>query len=147
MNAASEPLSDQHDAGSQRFGPFRVAAAAAEVDAFRRETGWAGLSGEMQALQPVPHTFPMRWLSAPDIRAAVEAKLTSVGGVAFHESQSFNYLRPLDTDQDYLMSLDIDHQETPPRLILRAAITSMSNEPCLNIETILRIVSAAGAAA
>jgi len=125
------------------LGPFRVSASHQEVAAFRRETGWP--EDEKSADMQVPHTFPMRWLSAPGIRAVIEARVKEAGGVAFHESQSFTYEKPLVVDQDYLLTAEASRQENPSRLILRVSVVSLSGQPFLQLETILRIVSPAEA--
>lgn len=131
-----------------RLGPFRVSTSHAEVEAFRDETGWAGDGSVRSPMQPiqVPHTFPMRWLTVPELWAVLEMKLKKAGGIAIHESQSFTYETPLDADQDYLMTADIDHQMNPERLVVRTLVVTARDEPCLQMETILRIVRAAGSA-
>ncbi len=145
---SSEPL-EVEGPGALRLGPFRVSTALADVEAFRHETGWSvndgAARGRAQPI-PVPHTFPMRWLTAPELWAVLEIKLKRAGGIAVHESQSFSYEIPLDADQDYLMTADIDHQMNPERLIVRASVVTARDEPCLQMETILRIVGAAGSA-
>jgi hypothetical protein len=128
--------------GATRLGPLTVSAARKEIDAFRRETGWPLLEGETC----VPHTFPMRWLASSGVRAAIEKKLQSIGGVALHEAQSFNYEHRLEADQDYVLSAELESQKTPDRLILRASIANAANELMLQMETILRVVSAKGSA-
>jgi hypothetical protein len=133
--------------GALRLGPFRVSTARADIEAFRHETGWPINDGSAGAwAQPgrVPHTFPMRWLTAPELWSVLEVKLQKAGGIAVHESQSFTYEAPLDADQDYLMTADIDHQTNPERLIVRTSVVTARDEPCLLMETILRIVGAAG---
>ncbi len=142
------PLAEAETA--QRLGPFRVSTARAEIEAFRRETGWpetgASACGMTQALQ-VPHTFPMRWLGLPELRSFLEAELQKAGGVPFHESQSFTYENPLDADQDYLITADVYHQKNPERLVVRASVVTLRNEPHLQMETILRIITASGSEA
>ncbi len=128
---------------AQRLGPFRVSTARAEIEAFQRETGWPEINGAAQPVQ-VPHTFPMRWLTLPDLRTFFETELKKAGGVAFHESQSFTYENPLDMDQDYLMTTDVARQKNPERLVVRAFIVTQRDEPCLQMETILRVITAAG---
>jgi hypothetical protein len=143
MQKTVENPSGFPDSGVLRIGPFRVSASHEEVAAFRRETGWS--EDEHLTDMRVPHTFPMRWLSTPDIRGVIETRLKEAGGVAFHESQNFNYDMPLAADQDYWLTAEVDRQENPSRLILRVAIASLSEQPCLKLETILRIVAPAEA--
>jgi hypothetical protein len=61
--------------------------------------------------------------------------------VPIHESQSFDYRRRLETETDYRMRADMRREAKPPRLILRAEITTQSGDLCLDMEMILRIVS------
>jgi hypothetical protein len=124
-----------------RLGPFKVSAVREEIEAFCRETGWSLEAGETR----VPHTFPMRWLSSSDLRAAIEATLQMSGGIAVHEAQSFAYERKLEADCDYVLNAELESQKNPDRLILRASIMSTANEPMLQVETILRIVGASDA--
>jgi hypothetical protein len=134
---------------AQRLGPFGVSTARAEIEAFQRETGWPETGGAMRGMtEPlsVPHTFPMRWLALPELRSFLEAKLKKAGGVPFHESQSFAYENPLEADQDYLITADVHHQTNPERLVVRACVVTLRNEPRLQMETILRIITAAGSA-
>jgi hypothetical protein len=128
-----------------RLGPFRVSTAREEIEAFQRETGWLEINDAAQPIQ-VPHTFPMRWLTLPELRTVFEAELKKTGGVAFHESQSFTYESPLDADQDYLMTTDVAHQKNPERLVARTYVVTTRDEPRLQMETILRIITAAVAA-
>jgi hypothetical protein len=115
------------------LGPFAVRAGAGEAEAFGHETGAKGA--------PIPFTFPVRWLARPEIRAAAAGMIQEVAWVPIHESQSFDYRRRLETETDYRMRIDMRREAKPPRLILRAEITTQSGDLCLDMEMILRIVS------
>jgi hypothetical protein len=122
----------------EQLGPFTVSAERPRIDAFCRATGWPELRPTDKAR--VPHTFPMLWLSGPHLRAALEAKLRDLGGIAIHESQSFAYQKPLEADRDYRLNASLETLRNPDRLILRVSISEMANDAVLDIETILRVV-------
>lgn len=121
---------------SLRLGPIPVRASVKEVAAFRRETG-APESANL------PFTYPVRWLTHPNIRAAGAALIDMDGWVPIHESQSFDYECPLDLDVDYQMMVELTRELEPSRLILRAEIGDA--KLCLRTEMILRIIRTDGA--
>lgn len=123
--------------GPLHLGPFAVRAETEEAEAFGRATG--GGAGR------VPFTFPIRWLARPEIRAAAALLIGETAWVPIHESQSFDYRKPLESATDYRMSVEMAHEPTPPRLVLRAEVTGDSGECCLGMEMILRIVAIAQA--
>jgi hypothetical protein len=118
--------------GPLRIGPLKVRASAAEVEAFRRETSGGPAAKEL------PFTFPVRWLTHPDIRAAGASLVDGEPWVPIHESQSFDYERPLEIDTDYQMVVELSREAEPPRLLLRAEISAAV--PHLRTEMVLRIV-------
>ena len=130
---SSEPIQTRDIAPSSlHVGPLTVRAEAAEVAAFAREAA-APLDGT------VPFTFPMRWFAHPEIRAAGKKLVDGEAWILIHESQSFDYDRPLDADVDYRMSIEIIRELEPSRLILRAEIGD--KDPCLRAEMVLRIIA------
>jgi hypothetical protein len=116
----------------RKVGPITVMANAAEVAAFRRETG--GSADETG----VPFTFPVRWFTHPDIRVAGAGMMGAEPWVPIHESQSFDYERPLVVDKAYQMMVELVRELEPSRLILRIDVSD--KEPCLRAEMVLRIV-------
>lgn len=120
---------------SIKLGPIMVRAGAAEVEAFRRETGGVTSRG-------VPFTFPVRWFAHPEIHAAAIQLIEFKPWVPIHESQSFDYEHMLDIEVDYQMRVEIARELEPSRLILRAEIGSLSGgaDICLHAEMILRII-------
>lgn len=118
--------------GSLRIGPLKVRASAAEVEAFRRETSSEAAGKEL------PFTYPVRWFTHPDIRAAGAGLVGPEPWVPIHESQSFDYERPLEVETDYQMVVELSREVEPPRLVLRAEIGNVA--PCLRSEMVLRIV-------
>jgi hypothetical protein len=119
-----------------RLGPFTVRATPEEAEAFARETG--GKAGHL------PFTFPVRWFARADLRTAAARLMGEAAWVPLHESQNFDYRRPLQADVDYHMRVDMWREAKPPRLILRAEIATVADELCLSMEMILRIVSMSG---
>lgn len=116
-----------------RLGPFAVRTEEAEVEAFARATG--GTVGR------IPFTFPVRWFARPELRAKVAEIMGEADWVPIHESQSFDYRRPLEHDGDYRMRVEMWREPKPARLILRAEIATEEDELCLSMEMILRIVT------
>ncbi len=119
-------------ADSVRIGPLKVRAEVAEVEAFAQE-----ISGDVKE-EGLPFTFPIRWFTHPDIRAAGERLGGSEPWVPIHESQTFDYERPLKIGVDYVMVVEMHREMEPARLILRAEIGD--GAPCLRSEMILRII-------
>ena len=118
--------------GSLRIGPLKVRASVAEVEAFRRETSGGPAAREL------PFTYPVRWFTHPDIRAAGAGLVGPEPWVPIHESQTFEYERRLEVDTDYQMVVELSRESEPPRLVLRAEIGDAA--PCLRSEMVLRIV-------
>jgi hypothetical protein len=119
------------------LGPFVVRAEREETEAFGRVTG--GKAGR------IPFTFPVRWFARPELRAAAAGMMGEAAWVPVHESQSFDYRRPLESDRDYRMWVSMWREPTPTRLVLRAEIATEEDELCLSMEMILRIVTLSGA--
>jgi hypothetical protein len=119
-------------AAVRKVGPITVVANAAEVAAFRRETG--GDADETG----VPFTFPVRWFTHPDIRVAGAGMMDAAPWVPIHESQNFDYERPLVVDKAYQMRVELIREREPSRLILRIEVSDSA--PCLRAEMILRII-------
>ena len=133
VQAARTP--DDSSRAPVRIGPVRVCAGAADVADFRRETGAPEGSN-------LPFTYPVRWLTYPEIRAAGAALIDMDGWVPIHESQSFEYERRLDMEIDYQMMVELVRETDPSRLILRAEIGDA--QLCLRMEMILRIIRTDG---
>ncbi|HYP57330.1 MAG TPA: hypothetical protein VEQ35_03490 [Beijerinckia sp.] len=117
-----------------RLPPIAVDTRGAEVEAFARETGFT------KPIDFVPLTFPFRWLTLPAIRPVIKQMIGGDDFLPVHEGQSFEYQKRLRKDAHYLMGLEFTREAKPPRLIIRGAISTPDGEPCLTMETILRIV-------
>jgi hypothetical protein len=63
--------------------------------------------------------------------------------VPLHEGQVFEYARPLELGCEYRLSLILREQDGPPRLALEAKVETADGEPCLRMETLLRLVAPA----
>jgi hypothetical protein len=88
----------------------------------------------------VPLTFSLCFLALPEIRSLIETMIGGKGFVPVHEGQSFNVMQSLKIAADYDLSVSFSRSEKPPRLTLRALIATPQGAPCVEIETILRIV-------
>lgn len=117
-------------AGETILGPFEVAADAAAVAAFAAATG-ASNSG-------VPATFPIVWLSAPQMKQALRAAV-GPDALPVHESQSFDYVRPLEIGGVYRLTATARREAKPDRLVIEAEAVTASGEKALAMRTALRI--------
>ncbi|MGO9237309.1 MAG: hypothetical protein ACLP4V_25725 [Methylocella sp.] len=117
-----------------RLAAIRVRTELSEVAGFLRETGGIG-TGDF-----VPLTFPFRWLALPAIRGAILQLTGGEGFLPVHEAQNFAYERSLRIDTAYVLAVEIEASEKPPRLILKMAVSTEEEEICARLETVLRIV-------
>ena len=116
-----------------RLGPFSIRVERARVEAFRRSIGGRG--------EDVPSTFPICWLGQPDIRRQIEGACR--GRLPLHEGQTFEHLQPLEVDRDYELVLHLNEDADPPRLVLKAEVTTTAGALCAKMETMLRLVEPA----
>jgi hypothetical protein len=137
IRMSADSASPAPEGSPLRLGPFAVRTEEAEIEAFARATG--GGVGR------IPFTFPVRWLALPELRARAAEMMGEADWVPIHESQSFDYRRPLESDSDYRMRVEMWREQKPARLILRAEIATSGDELCLSMEMILRIVTMDGA--
>ncbi len=121
------------------LGRFEVRAEPSEVAAFREATG---LSDRGDTL---PLTFPIRWLAAPEVRAALAAMVPDADLVLVHESQTFDYDAPLQGGKTYALSLAARREAEPDRLVIDTTILAADGAPRARCETILRLFSVADA--
>lgn len=120
---------------AQALGRFPVVATAAEAEAFCRATGVAQGA-------TLPITFPMRWLTSPEVRAALLALVESDGFVLVHEGQSFTYTQALRADEPYSLTLTARRQTAPDRLVIDGTIADEAGLERTRLETILRLIAA-----
>ena len=113
------------------LGPFEVATDPDAVAAFCAAIG--APKGE------IPATFPIVWLSAPDLKAALR---DAVGPdfLPVHESQSFDYARPLALGVAYRLTAAARREHAPERLVVDADVAEADGAPCLTLRAVLRLV-------
>ena len=117
------------------LGPFEVATDPAAVAAFARSVAAHG--------EAIPATFPIVWLSAPALKAA----LRDAAGAEFlpvHESQSFDYARPLVSGAGYRLTAFAARETAPDRLVVEADVCEATGAPVLTMRAVLRLVSLSG---
>ncbi|MDE2362065.1 MAG: hypothetical protein KGM42_05245 [Hyphomicrobiales bacterium] len=118
------------------LGPIEAAADPAEIAAFRAALG-------STAPEPPP-TYPIVWLARPALRAALDRAL---GGrfLPIHESQSFDYERPLKAGGRYVLTGVARRESAPDRLILTAeAQEADGGAMAVRLRSVLRLVEIAG---
>ena len=117
------------------LGPFEVATDPAEIAAIAAAVGCADGS--------VPPTFPVVWLSAPALKAALR---DAVGPdfLPVHESQSFDYARPLALGAACRLTAVARRENAPERLVVEASVADLSGAPVLTMRAVLRLVPLAG---
>jgi hypothetical protein len=118
-----------------RLDPVAVRASAGEIEAFRR----ASFASEYGPA--VPHTFPIRWVTLPEITNAIREMIAGDQWLPIHEAQNFEYRRPLEVDKAYRLTVDLRREANPPRLVIRGLVSTEANELCVSFETTLRIVA------
>jgi hypothetical protein len=116
-----------------QLGPFRVRTERMRIEAYKQSIGASG--------EDVPAAFPIAWLAQPEIRAAIEQGCGS--RLPLHEGQSFEYTRALEVDCEYRLTLTLNEEANPARLVLKCEVASPTGESCLNMETLLRLVAPA----
>ncbi|MGA9213974.1 MAG: hypothetical protein WBZ54_01505, partial [Methylocella sp.] len=139
MNAAHGPRAatlapEPSEDAPVRLPPIRVRTGAGEVAGFLRETGDAETGGF------VPLTFPARWLALPAVRGAILQLIGGSGFLPVHEAQSFAYERELRIETCYVLAVEACRTATPPRVILKMAVSTGEGETCAHLETVLRVV-------
>jgi hypothetical protein len=118
------------------LGTFTVSSTAGEAGAFREATGVKSASDVL------PLTFPMRWLAAPEIRAALLDAVADPDVVLVHESQAFDYAQRLRSGESYALSVSARRESAPERLLVDGVISDGSGRELARLETILRLIKA-----
>jgi hypothetical protein len=118
-----------------RTDPDRVAA-------FRAATGSSAEQGANHAAgEPaVPLTYPFCWMTSAAVRPVLERMIDPAVMLPIHEAQSFDYRRPLALDTDYRIAFAFERKAEPARLVVNAAVSTPTGEPCAAFETVLRLV-------
>jgi hypothetical protein len=117
------------------LGPFEVAAGAADIAAFAAAVGGP-------ATEPPP-TFPVAWLSSPEMKAALRAAV-GPDHLPVHESQSFDYARPLRVGAAYRLTAVARREGAPERLTVDVDVVETTGAPVVTMRAVLRLVPLAG---
>ena len=117
------------------LGPFEVATGPAEIAAFAAATG--APAAEASA------TFPIVWLSSPELKAALRASI-GPDHLPVHESQSFDYSRPLAPGAAYRLTAVARRESAPERLVVDANVVETAGAPVVTMRAVLRLVPLAG---
>lgn len=117
------------------LGPFEVATGPDEIAAFAAAIG--------APASDIPATFPVVWLSSPGLRAALR---DAVGPdfLPVHESQSFDYARPLVVGAVYRLTAVARRENAPERLVVEASVVEPAGAPVLTMRAVLRLVPLSG---
>jgi len=116
------------------IGTFAVSASAADVSAFCR-------AAHLPDGDALPFTYPIRWLARPEVRAGLTVLVPESDLVPFHESQSFDYARPLRRETAYALAVTARREHAPERLVVAATISAEDGTVAATIETVLRLFS------
>jgi hypothetical protein len=117
------------------LGSFPVAGTEEAATLFRQATGSTTTGAAL------PLTFPMCWMTGPEVRAAVFAFLNDDRVVLIHESQSFDYATPLRVGEPYRLILQARREQGPDRLLIFGDVLTAAGDVAAKVETILRLIS------
>jgi len=117
------------------LGPFDVVADPASISAFANALG-------QQRNEP-PATYPIVWLSTPALKQALREAL-GPGHLPIHESQSFDYERPLTPGGRYRLAGSARREPGPDRLIVTMQATDDGGRLVVAMKSVLRIVAVSG---
>ena len=130
------PTETPTETPAKTLGPFRLRVDSDRASAYARDIGDDGAS--------VPLSFPAVWLTDPAMFDPVRDLCAALDVVPVHESQSFAYDAPLVSGESYDVSVTMRREETPPRLVIDAAIATLGGVQVAKSETMLRLVPRAG---
>jgi acyl dehydratase len=115
------------------LGPINVRTDASHVAAFAQALGFP------DTFKSVPLTFPIRWLSLPNVRGEALRRLKYDQTTIVHWFQSFEFLRPLERDRDYSLEIAVRRNPSEPSDIsLRNVIQDSAGNPLVRLDTGLR---------
>jgi hypothetical protein len=118
------------------LGPFEAATGPEAVAVFVAATGASG--------DRPPATFPIVWLSLPELKQALNVAV-GPGRVPVHESQSFDYERPLRPGEAVVLAGVARREHSPERLIVSVEAKGDDGRTALTMRSVLRVVELAGA--
>ena len=123
-------------AGEVILGPMDVVADPETIARFRSALGAAAAD--------IPATFPVVWLGRPAVREALRPVL-GPGLLLIHESQSFDYERPLKSGARYVLTGVARRESERDRLIVAArAHEADAGVLSVTMQSVLRLVGIAG---
>ncbi len=122
-------------AGEFILGPLEVVARPEDIAAFAEACGTP--PGEP------PATFPLVWLAAPALRSILGVA-AGPSYLPVHESQSFDYERPLKPGGRYVLSGLARRETGPDRLVVALQATDGEAHVALTMKTVLRLLAVAG---
>ena len=115
------------------LGPINVRTDASQVAAFAQALGFP------DTFKSVPLTFPIRWLSLPNVRGEALRRLKCDQTRIVHWFQSFDFLHPLERDRDYSLEIAARHTSSKPGDIsLQSVIHDSAGNPLVRLNTGLR---------
>lgn len=117
------------------LGPFEVATGPAEISAFAVAIGAPATD--------IPPTFPVAWLSSPGLKAALR-EAVGPDFLPVHESQSFDYSRPLGVGVACRLTAVARRESAPERLVVEASVVETAGAPILTMRAVLRLVPLSG---
>ena len=119
-----------------QVGPIAVRTDAAAVEAFTRALGMKRGYG------PVPLSFPIRWLSVPDMHDQIAKLLRVPPGLLVQWSQSFDYSDELEVDQEYSFAVVIQRKPTSAnRITLFGVLRDRAGDVVMSSRTVLCVLT------
>lgn len=140
---------DDSDACSARWhlGRFRVDTSAPRVARFR-EAIELDVAGSGAAHDAVPITFPICWLTSPEITAALTGRLRDVGmspgQLPIHLQQEIILLGPLEIDTAYWLNVTLAGPDVGLKFRVEAEVTAEDGSEVATLVVGLALVVPAG---
>lgn len=118
-----------------QVGPIAVRTDAAAVEAFTRALGIRRGYG------PVPLTFPIRWLSIPEVHDPIDERLRVPSGLLVQWSQSFDFSGGLEVDREYSYAVDVWREPTSvDRIMLLGVLKDRAGNVIVTSKTVLCVL-------
>ena len=116
-----------------KIGPVKVRTDAPHVAAFAQALGFP------DTFRSVPLTFPIRWLSLPNVRGEALRRLRYDQAKIVHWFQSFEFLQALERDRDYSLEIAVRRNASKPGDIsIRNVLRDSAGNPLVRLDTGLR---------
>jgi hypothetical protein len=123
-----------------QYGSFQVSADHASVEELASVLAQA--SGVPWDGNRVPTTFPILWLTSPQVREALGWTQRQNGEAAIlHEVQEFEYVEPLAVDARYILHVQVSRETRPSsRIVIAARIDDLHGRRIGTMRTSLLMV-------